>query len=155
MQPEGEGGVVVRQSFKKRLMEIWWDLNLGTSDNWFCTLLLDHQDMWRNKILDRYLMDCNSAQNNSSATAEIEWRISQIYSDDICLPLCILFIIWTHPTTPPNSFYSWIMPNIRMITYLMFSFSVIFYSTLCLYLFRDITDVTNMEDGRDGVEAVA
>jgi len=34
MQLEGEGGVVVRQSCKKRLLEIWWDLNLGPSDNW-------------------------------------------------------------------------------------------------------------------------
>jgi len=39
-------------------------------------------------------MDCHSAQNNSSATAKIEWRISQKYNDDICLPLCLLFIIW-------------------------------------------------------------
>jgi len=51
MQLEGEGGVIVRQSFKKRLMEIWWDLNLGLSDNWLCTLPLDHQDMWRKKNL--------------------------------------------------------------------------------------------------------
>jgi len=34
MQLEGEGGVIVRQSVKKRLMEILWDLNLGPSDNW-------------------------------------------------------------------------------------------------------------------------
>jgi len=45
MQLEGEGGVIVRESFKKGLMEIWWDLNLGLSDNWLCTLPLDNQDM--------------------------------------------------------------------------------------------------------------
>jgi len=53
--------------------------------------------MWKN-FLDRYLMNCHSVPNNSSATAEIEWRISQKYNDDICLPLCLLFIIWPHYT---------------------------------------------------------
>ena len=66
-------------------------MNLGPSDHWLCTLPLDHQDMWK-QCLDRYLMESHSAQNNSSATAEIEWRISQKYNDDICLPLCLLFI---------------------------------------------------------------
>jgi len=47
MQLEGERGVIVRQSFKKRLIEIWWDLNLRPSDNWFCTLPLANQDRWK------------------------------------------------------------------------------------------------------------
>jgi len=43
MQLEGEGGFIVRLSFKKRIMNIWWDLNLWPGDNWLCTLPLDHQ----------------------------------------------------------------------------------------------------------------
>jgi len=54
-----------------------------------------------NNIWDRYLLDCHSAQNNSSATTEIEWRISQKYNDDICLPLCLLFIICSRTSPPP------------------------------------------------------
>ena len=38
-------------------------------------------------------MDCHSAQNIPQQTAEIDWRISQKDNDDICLPLCLLFII--------------------------------------------------------------
>jgi len=61
MQLEGEGGVIIRQSFKKRHMEIWWELNLWPSDFWLCTLPLDHQYMWEKKNDDIYLVDCHSA----------------------------------------------------------------------------------------------
>jgi len=65
MQLEGEGGVIVRQNSKKRLVKIWWDLTLGPSYNWLCTLPPRHVKFFKN----RYLMDCHAAQNNSSANS--------------------------------------------------------------------------------------
>ena len=50
MQLEGEGGFIVRQSFKKRHMEIWWESNLWPSHNWLCTLPLNHQDRWNKNL---------------------------------------------------------------------------------------------------------
>jgi len=38
-------------------------------------------------------MDFHSAWNFPRQTAEIEWRIIQKDNDDICLPLCLLFIM--------------------------------------------------------------
>ena len=92
MQLEGEGGVFVRQSFKKSSYKydgIWtWDFQMTGFALYHKTTKTCEKN-----VLDRCLMDCNSAQNNSSATAEIEWKITQKYNDDICLPLCLLFII--------------------------------------------------------------
>jgi len=41
-------------------------------------------------------MDFHSAENIPRQT-EIEWRNSQKDNDDICFPLCLLFLIGSHP----------------------------------------------------------
>jgi len=123
MQLEGEGKVIVRQSFKKRLKEIWWNLKLGPSDNWLCTLPLENQDLWKKNLtyiwwtaiqlktfLGKRLKLNGESAKKIMTTFAFRYVSYLLYARDAGL------LLWIGLTLPKEQL---ITPNLKIIFYVL------------------------------------
>ena len=128
MQLEEEGGVIERQSFKKRNVEIWWDLNLQPSDNWLGTLPLNHIDRW-NFFYTYIWWIAIQLRIFLSKQLKLNGELAKD-NDDICLPLCHFIYYIPHSSNITHKFTP---KNCSNIVYL-FSYFKLFSSIRFIYI---------------------